>query len=151
MTVSFRLLQAVGLLYYFPQNLRCNLTYYESENFSDSSLHHIFVPQNNFRFPFIYEKYPNLGSEMWKIKFTWENRREFITEKCTWMEQSSRNFSCPQIKENSRQTYLLFRTENRRWVPLPCVDTTFTVLFLSFFLFALINHHHNVLLITVLE
>ena len=26
----------------FPENLRCNLTYYESENFSDSFLHHSF-------------------------------------------------------------------------------------------------------------
>ena len=36
-------------------------------------------------------------------------------------------------KENSRQ-YLLLRRENRRWVPLLCVTTTFTVLFLSFFI-----------------
>ena len=36
----------------FPENLRCNLTYYESENFSDSSLHHSFES----------------GSEMWKSK-----------------------------------------------------------------------------------
>ena len=33
------------------RNVRCNLTYYESENFSDSSLHHIFESEN-FRFPF---------------------------------------------------------------------------------------------------
>ena len=31
-----------GLQSYFPENFRCNLTYYESENFSDCSLHHIF-------------------------------------------------------------------------------------------------------------
>ena len=31
-----------GLQYYFAENFWCNLTYYESENFSDSSLHHIF-------------------------------------------------------------------------------------------------------------
>ena len=31
-----------GLQYYFPENFRCNLTYYEGENFSDSSLYHIF-------------------------------------------------------------------------------------------------------------
>ena len=41
--------------------------FYESENFSDSSLHHIFESQN-FRFPFFYEKQPKLESEMWKIK-----------------------------------------------------------------------------------
>ena len=31
-----------GLQYYFPENFRCNLTYYESKNFTDSFLHHIF-------------------------------------------------------------------------------------------------------------
>ena len=35
------LLDLQGLQYYFPENFRCNLTYCESENFSDSSLHHI--------------------------------------------------------------------------------------------------------------
>ena len=38
------------------------------ENFSDSSLHHIFESEN-FRFAFLYEKYPNLGSKMWKLIF----------------------------------------------------------------------------------
>ena len=28
-----------GLQYYFPENFRCNITYYESENFTDSFLH----------------------------------------------------------------------------------------------------------------
>ena len=45
------LLDIQGLRYYFPENFRCNLTYYESENFSDSSLHHIFESEN-FRFSF---------------------------------------------------------------------------------------------------
>ena len=44
---SFRM----GLQYYFPENFRCNLTVYESGNFSDSSLHHI-LESENFRFPF---------------------------------------------------------------------------------------------------
>ena len=39
--------------YYFPENFSCNLKYYESKNFSDSSLHHTFESEN-FRFPFIY-------------------------------------------------------------------------------------------------
>ena len=39
-----------GLHYYLP-NSRCNSACYESENFSDSSLHHIFESEN-FRFPF---------------------------------------------------------------------------------------------------
>ena len=29
----------------FPEKLRCNLTFYESENFSDSFLHHIYNPK----------------------------------------------------------------------------------------------------------
>ena len=29
-----------GLQYYFPENLECKLKFYESEHFSDSSLHH---------------------------------------------------------------------------------------------------------------
>ena len=32
-----------------------------------SSLHRIFESEN-FRFPFLYEKQPYLGSEMWKIR-----------------------------------------------------------------------------------
>ena len=51
----------------FSKNFRCNLTYYESENFSESSFHHIFETEN-FTFPFVYEKSPNQRSEMWKIK-----------------------------------------------------------------------------------
>ena len=39
------------LEYYFPENFRCNLTFNESENFSDSSLYHI-LESENFRFPF---------------------------------------------------------------------------------------------------
>ena len=40
-----------GLQYYFPENFRCNLKFYESENFSDSSFHRMFESEN-FRFPF---------------------------------------------------------------------------------------------------
>ena len=50
--------------YYFPEKLKMQFNEnYESENFTDSSLHHIFESKN-FRFPFFYEKEPNLGSEM---------------------------------------------------------------------------------------
>ena len=49
--------------YYFAENFRCSLAYYESENISDSSLHHIFESKN-FKFPFLFEKKPNLDSEM---------------------------------------------------------------------------------------
>ena len=46
---SFR--NHLGPQYYFPENFRCNFRFYESENFSDSSLHRIFESEN-FRFPF---------------------------------------------------------------------------------------------------
>ena len=39
----------------FPKTWECNLTYYESENFSDSSLHHI-CESEIFRFPFLNQK-----------------------------------------------------------------------------------------------
>ena len=39
------------LQYYFPENFRYNLKFYESNNFSDSSLHRIFESEH-FRFPF---------------------------------------------------------------------------------------------------
>ena len=42
--------------------------YYESETICGSSLHHFF-DSANFRFPFFYEKWPNLGSEMLKLNF----------------------------------------------------------------------------------
>ena len=45
---------------YFPENVRCNLKYYKSETFSDFSLHCIFGSGTDFRFPFPYEKWPNL-------------------------------------------------------------------------------------------
>ena len=40
-----------GLQFYYPEKFRCNLPFYESENFSDSSLRHI-VKSENIRFPF---------------------------------------------------------------------------------------------------
>ena len=40
-----------GFKYYFAATFTCNLTYYEIETFSYSSLHRIFQSEN-FRFPF---------------------------------------------------------------------------------------------------
>ena len=48
----------------FPEDFRCNLTYYESEKFSDSILRHIselIYKPKNFR-------YPSLGSFIWGMK-----------------------------------------------------------------------------------
>ena len=36
---------------HFPENFRCNLKYNKRENFSDSSVHHIFESEK-FKFPF---------------------------------------------------------------------------------------------------
>ena len=48
---------------FFPENFRCNLAFYESENFSDSSLHHI-LESENFRFPF-----STKNSVTWVVKY----------------------------------------------------------------------------------
>ena len=56
-----------GLQYYFPENFSWNLKFYLSDSFSDSSLRRIFDSEN-FRFPFFYEKWANMGREMGKIK-----------------------------------------------------------------------------------
>ena len=81
------------------------LMHYEGENFSDSSFHHIFESEN-FRFPFFYEKYPNLASEMWNCKIK--------------LQKIVANF-IDKVIDNSGQ-YLLLRlryfTVNSRWVPL---------------------------------
>ena len=74
--LSERLEQAISLVVLMPNittnhaitytNFSCNLRIYESENFSDSSLHRIFDSEN-FRFSFLYEKELNLGSEKGNI------------------------------------------------------------------------------------
>ena len=57
-----------GLQYYFSENFRCNLTYNESENFSDSSLHHIFESEN-FRLPFFTKNSLPWGVKCEKLNF----------------------------------------------------------------------------------
>ena len=57
-----------GLQYYFSENFRCNLTFYESENFFDLFLHHI-LESENFRFPFSKKNSSNQGSKLWKLNF----------------------------------------------------------------------------------
>ena len=70
---SFR--NHLGPQYYFPENFRCNFRFYESENFSDSSLHRIFESEN-FRFPFSTKNRLTWGLKCENL--TLENRREFI-------------------------------------------------------------------------
>ena len=54
----------------FPKILDVIYNYHERGNFSDSSHNNVFESENNFRFLFFYEKYPKLGSEMWKLDLT---------------------------------------------------------------------------------
>ena len=46
----FAFSKLLELQYYFPENFRCNLTFYESDNVSNSSLH-LISESENFRFP----------------------------------------------------------------------------------------------------
>ena len=86
-TVSFssslNLLELLRHHCYLPENFRCNLKFFEGDNFSDSYFYQIFE-SGNFRFPFCYEKKLNLGGEKWKIQFQ-KNR--------VWMGQSSTSCS----------------------------------------------------------
>ena len=56
-----------GILRYFPENLICKLRYNESENFSGSSLHHIFEFKNCVLF--CKKNKPNRDSTMGKLNF----------------------------------------------------------------------------------
>ena len=61
--------------YYFPVNFRCSFKFYESENFSDSSLNRIFESEN-VRFPFSTKNRLTCVLKCEKLNF--ENRGEFI-------------------------------------------------------------------------
>ena len=52
-----------GFSNYFSERFRCNLTFYESENFSDSSLQYI-LESENFRSPF-----SKKNSVRWVVKY----------------------------------------------------------------------------------
>ena len=99
-----------GLQSYLPENLRCNCTFYENENFSYSSLHQIFESENFILF--FYEKLPNISSKIRKIKPEnlgfFEELRKFVI------------ISRIQAIENSRQ-YLLLRTDKIQIVGCPWV------------------------------
>ena len=113
-----------GLKNYFPENFRCKLTFYESENFSDSSLHHI-LEAKNFRFScglFCTKNSLTWGEKCEKLDFRKSQKINYIRFKnCTWMECSSRNSK--QFSSN-KKFYAIFAslnkyyTENNRWVPL---------------------------------
>ena len=60
-----------GLQYYFSENFRSNITFYERENFSDSSLHYI-LESDNSRIPFFLE-----NSVTWIVKYEKLNFRKW--------------------------------------------------------------------------
>ena len=53
-----------GLQYYFPENFRSNLKFYENKNLSVSSLHRIFESEN-LKFPFSRKI---ASGEEWNVK-----------------------------------------------------------------------------------
>ena len=66
--MALSLLEITRVQYYCPENLRCNLKFYESENFSASSFHRIFE-SGNFWFPFSVKNSLIRGSEIQKLNF----------------------------------------------------------------------------------
>ena len=85
---SFRNCKVRASEYYCPENFRCNLKFYESNNFSDSSFHLIFESEK-FRIPFSTKNILTWGSEMQKIKL---KKMVGNIENCTRTKRSSRNF-----------------------------------------------------------
>ena len=94
---------------------RFNLKFYESKNFFESSLHHIFKSEN-FRFP---TKNSLLGSAMRKIKLEkiLGNLLDKLRKLCMNGVVILKFFSLPQAIGNFWQ-FLLLRTESSQWVPL---------------------------------
>ena len=75
-----------GLRYYFPENFRSNLKFYENKNLSVSSLHRIFESEN-LKFPFS----TKMRSEMWKIKIQKIEGHllDKLRKSVAWMERYS--------------------------------------------------------------
>ena len=67
---NFSLFEITRSSVFFLENFKCILTFYESKNFSDSSLHHI-LESENFRFPF-----SKKNSVTWVVKYEKLNFRK---------------------------------------------------------------------------
>ena len=118
-----------GLQYYFPENSRCNLKLYESEDFSDSSLHYI-SESENFRFRFPKKNSLTWGVKWEKVKPVFENRREFIREASIILHKWNGHleiFSLPRAIENSRQFFFSEQIFYRKqWLGAPDSNELFS-------------------------
>ena len=81
----------MGSQYYFPENFRCNLKFYEVRIFSDSSLHSIFKSEKNLGFLFR-QKQPTWEVKCEKLNFRKSYLFQTSFENCTGIGRSSRNF-----------------------------------------------------------
>ena len=80
---------------YLPENFRCNLKFFEGDNFSDSYFYQIFE-SGNFRFPFCYEKKLNrkVKSEKFnfrKIVYEWDSHLLLVANSRFSLTWESRN------------------------------------------------------------
>ena len=119
---SFR--NYLGPQYYFPENFRCNFRFYESENFSDSSLHRSFESEN-FRFPFSTKNRLTWRLKCEKLNFRKSQGIYQISYKTVHEWKSHLEiFSLPQVIENCR-LFLFLRTDilQKTVVGCPCLSS----------------------------
>ena len=128
-TVTWVFSKLQGLQYYFPENSRCNLKLYESEDFPDSSLHCI-SESENVRFPFSKKNSLTWGVKWVKVEPAFENRREFIREASIILHKWKDHlelFSLTQAIENSRQFFSSEKIFYRKqWLGAPDSNELFS-------------------------
>ena len=100
-----------GIQKYFPENFRCNLTYYEGDNFSDSFFHHFFESEN-FRIPFLLSKKNSLTR---------------------WVKYEKLNVGCPWPELWKTTIGLIQDTFLYISLPLICMTATWNVQKTSWF------------------
>ena len=110
-----------GLQYYFLENFRCNFTYYESENFSDSSLLHIFESE---KLGFLFSTKKSL---LWVVKCEKLKLQKIAGNVLDQLEKLYMNGTSSTVfypSSTNRKFKVIFASPNRyfrensRWVPL---------------------------------
>ena len=107
-----------ALQYYYLKNFRCNLKFYESENFSHSLLQQIFESEN-FRFPFSMK-----NSLAWGVKCERLNLRRNLSKLRNLYMNGMVVQDRFQPSSRKRKLQVIFAspnryfTENSRWMPL---------------------------------